>query len=736
MNSESEKTVRVAGARADSLLGYLRGIAIFRLTSAQLDAGVRASWENGSMVLHGIERDRLVQFLLEDYAPTPVLNPWNSGAGFDAKSKVQEAGKALDRLDCQQGARWSDYREALRGARQVLEKFGDSEVKDAKAQIVSRLRSTLSDRALEWIDAAVLIGKESVGFPIILGTGGNDGRLDFSINFLKRVLDVIGDRALDTRKELLLDALEGTSRVPLPPGILGQYQLGAGSYNNPWDLVFAIEGAIAFAGSITRRFNSDGDRPAAPFQFTSISAGYASASDQEEDRGELWLPQWRGAASFAALRSVLRNGRVALVTPQAGATRDARVLGATAAADSIAAVQAAQTLGVSSGISSFSRIVIAQRNGLAFGATYVGQIAVSDRSEIAVLARDVRAWVVRVSRLELGAAAQAALREYQEGLLSYAARPSREAFCAMLAALADLDDSMAFARKNELKPLPWLSSKLHYDLDAMEHETVEDRIARSFSSVGSKHRKHRLRYRISHVQFDETKSSDAYDAGAKSIWHVDPREAMKSLFARATRAASIAPADQGEGFAARFTGSRGLLLDDFATIAAGDIDWRRFRRRLRAYSIVEPYVWPERRAPSHATPDVDRGGHATARVPVAFAALKTLVYGYLPRTDVVAAATEHATYIDAETSIQLVADTEPMRLRSLSGAYARLRNAGADVRDFRRATIEAGRTGAYALGLLTPAARATREALWERCRLDHTNTSHTLSEAALRKEIE
>jgi hypothetical protein len=93
-----------------------------------------------------------------------------------------------------------------------------------------------------------------------------------------------------------------------------------------------------------------------------------------------------------------------------------------------------------------------------------------------------------------------------------------------------------------------------------------------------------------------------------------------------------------------------------------------------------------------------------ARIPVAFAALKTLMHGYLRRGEDGAPLPEvHGTFLDAETAVQLVANTDILRSRALAGAYARLRSAGADVRDFHSITIDRDRVAAYAVALMTPA---------------------------------
>jgi hypothetical protein len=44
MTVELQSRLRLGGARADSLLGYLKAIATLRLFSTQMDNTVRAAW--------------------------------------------------------------------------------------------------------------------------------------------------------------------------------------------------------------------------------------------------------------------------------------------------------------------------------------------------------------------------------------------------------------------------------------------------------------------------------------------------------------------------------------------------------------------------------------------------------------------------------------------------------------------------------------------------------------------
>ena len=58
---------------------------------------------------------------------------------------------------------------------------------DAKATLVAMLRARLPEAALPWVDAALVLSGGRLRFPQLLGTGGNDGRLDFTNNLMRRL---------------------------------------------------------------------------------------------------------------------------------------------------------------------------------------------------------------------------------------------------------------------------------------------------------------------------------------------------------------------------------------------------------------------------------------------------------------------------------------------------------------------------------------------------------------------
>ena len=58
-----------------------------------------------------------------------------------------------------------------------------------KAQLVATLRARLPESTLSWLDAALVLSAGGVlRFPQLLGTGGNDGRLEFTNNLMQRLV--------------------------------------------------------------------------------------------------------------------------------------------------------------------------------------------------------------------------------------------------------------------------------------------------------------------------------------------------------------------------------------------------------------------------------------------------------------------------------------------------------------------------------------------------------------------
>jgi CRISPR-associated protein Csx17 len=617
--------LRFPGCRADTLLGYLKAVALVRLISRQYDRNVRGSWDDQTLqLIASFDRGDLERFLVEEYAPMPVLNPWNKGAGFDGKQDTAAA--IIDRLRRSTHSRWRPYRDAIALIDEGLVATGLRE-RLQKDDVVAFLRANYADDALPWLDAAIVLGGDGATFPYLLGSGGNDGRLDFSVNFAARALDVVGDIPLSDRLELLRDALNDTSAAKLLPdvaigqfgprfagGVNGTAGFDAASLVNPWDLVLAIEGAVAFSGGLSKRLPSGGERTTFPFAFSSVARGYTSASDDESARGEIWLPIWKGTATFPALIAMLRSGRADL--PSAGDQPQVRT-----ALNAIQATQAALTLGAGAGIGRFERMAFVQRNGLAYAATHVGTVHVDNSPAIALLSRGAAIWVERVrSRTEkLGKAVRDALRRFDTALFAFArfgeARPENEKrararLCAdVLVALADIEFGVAQRGHEELRPLEYLDAVI---LPLLDDGSIEHRIAVALASLGFPQRERDFRLSIEHVRYDEnwrlSYTPDANVSLAPSL-----EATLGDMCERRTAAAEA-------GQIGWLRGSAGIGADDIANLADGLLDRDRLAKLIRAYALVRASNAYER----------DRGpGEGSDRqadpVPAAFALLKLVI---------------------------------------------------------------------------------------------------------------
>lgn len=468
MTTAVRQDLLLAGCRDTPLASYLSGIGVLRLVAEQVDPAARGSWSAVGFLLHTrLSQSELDDFFLDDYRPSPVVSPWNSGSGFDKGSKGPDA---LRRMRDSTLPRLAGYAETIRVAERVLAAPDAGGL--TKAQLVQRCRGALPDEAVPWLDAAVVLGGDrGVEYPPLLGTGGNDGRLDFSVAFLGRLAEVLGllvGRTAPSRersRSWLRAALLAEPSQPMPretsgqfsPGSLGGVGAGPGAEDartNPWQFVLLIEGALVFAAAAARRLGAAAaGRAVMPFTFDVTPAGYASNAE-EDARAELWMPIWDRPASFAEVARLLSEGRVSWRGRQARTGLDA--------------ARAATTLGVDRGLAAFQRYGLLTRNGLSTLAVPLARVQVTERSVPAVrLAGALDGWVSRIAAARNApAAVTAALRRMTAAQLTLAQSPSGGAtgrsLLAVLLAAADLEQvlgrSSGFRSASGLRPVPALSA--------------------------------------------------------------------------------------------------------------------------------------------------------------------------------------------------------------------------------------------------------------------------------------
>lgn len=429
------------GCSPAPLAHYLKALGILRLVAEQADRGARGWWADEHFCLvTTLDRDALERFFLETYEPTPFVSPWNRGSGFLAATD-----KALSPIERSTAPRLAPFRDGIAAARAQIGALNDAAaaVRALKDSTKSRKGMTAAEKAKaetrkddpefkralaaaerhfkdlkqdlfkpaalawrgrhrEWMDAALVLSDEGTPmFPSLLGTGGNDGRLDFTNNAMQRIGELfeVESPAAGPRSStaaLLREALWCTPTNQLSETPVGQFLPGAAggansttaadgsSLVNPWDFLLMMEGTILFRTRATRRYGAAlAARASAPFAVHSHAAGFGTSGDDGADRGEQWMPVWTAPASLRDLGAMLGEARMQL--------------GREVAVQPVNVAMAVARLGVARGISEFVRYGYLERNGQSNLAVPLGRIRVRDHRHDR-LVDDLAPWVERIRR--------------------------------------------------------------------------------------------------------------------------------------------------------------------------------------------------------------------------------------------------------------------------------------------------------------------------------------------------
>lgn len=488
--------ITLGGCTPTPLAGYLKALGVLRLLSAR-HPETKAAWRNESLLLQTpLTREQTEQFFLCDYQPTPVMAPWNGGSGFyenDNKDALETILKnSQPRLDL--------YRNCLHRAEEALAGMdrSASPKDDKKALLLIRMRGLLPDEAIAWMDAAVLLADNTPKYPPLLGTGGNDGRLDFTNNFMQRVVDVLclDAKSSETKtlsvnnksRDWLRLALYGDTAPGLINKKIGQFSPGqAGGPNgtsgfdadatiNPWDFVLMIEGSLLFAAAAVRR-NADDPYGVLSYPFTvrTVGAGFGSLGEDDtaNAHGELWVPLWDQPARYAEVRALLSEGRVAL--------------GRKPARDALDFVRAIHRLGGYRGIRSFQRYGLLMRSGKAYLATPLERIEVTSEPRTNPLDDLDHGWLEQFRSFAQGKTVanrfKALRRRLENAFFDFSGKESSPAATqAILVLLGDIQSALAGSSKAReiVDPLPRLSGQ--WVQQANDH-TPAFRIARALAGL-------------------------------------------------------------------------------------------------------------------------------------------------------------------------------------------------------------------------------------------------------------
>lgn len=522
------------GCRPRPLSSYLKALAVLRLVAEQKDPSARGFWKDDCFhLVTALNERELEHFFLHEWRPTAIVSPWNKGSGFFNGSNDKGLGPVVRSV----APRFVPLRHGVGEAAALVEEMkeavleekrikGESNVlktEDARATLradptykqrlasAARACKKLKDElqpecqrrwrggALGWLRAAMVLQPgEKPSFPGLLGTGGNDGKLDFTNNSLQRLGDLfdLGSPLGDPREgsaALLRAAFWGEPSLGRVKGGIGQFSPGdSGGANatagplsdsqlNPWDLPLLLEGSLLFSAASTRRLAGRASaQAAAPFAVRGQSAGYGSASRYEDEatsRGEQWMPLWSQPCTLDELKSLLAEGRCQV--------------GARTSESAMDVARSIARLGVARGLSSFERYGYLTRNGKSNYAVPLGTWEVKSEPR-GLLLDDLEHgdWWGRVRRAARDAHAPASFVRLEQLLgsrvmeaLAGGGHPGK--WQGVLSALAQLEHQMvlsgSFTVKARLGPIPPLSSGW---VEASDDGRAESRLALVLANAG------------------------------------------------------------------------------------------------------------------------------------------------------------------------------------------------------------------------------------------------------------
>ena len=121
------ETLVLAGCTPTPLAGYLKALGVLRLLASPdnhvegraADPEARGWWKDERFHLEtALGREGLVRFLLEQYAPSPLIGAWNGRAGFlegdDGAESTRMGAQLVQAMEASKTMRLSRMRDTIR----------------------------------------------------------------------------------------------------------------------------------------------------------------------------------------------------------------------------------------------------------------------------------------------------------------------------------------------------------------------------------------------------------------------------------------------------------------------------------------------------------------------------------------------------------------------------------------------------------------------------------------------
>ena len=393
-------------------------------------------------------------------------------------------------------------RKFLKAAKKVRSQFTSSKRRTVKEALAFAVRRRLPDQAVRWLDAALVMHSDGqLKFPPLLGSGGNEGRLDYTNAFTSALKTTIVSPEPASRDWLRASlwatqcaALAGPATGQFDPGRAGGFNQGAGltgeSGTNPWDYVLNLEGTIVWASSASRVGRAAGATGlSSPFTVRLKAVGYSSssASDEQAARAEIWAPLWPQPVGHAELATFIAEARA-----QVGRRHPRRGHEDRRAQSTTEFAEAASSLGVARGVAEFARFALLKRRGDSYVALPTGRFSVYDRSDADLIRGldpilvEIDAFMGRFGKVGPPGKLSSLRRSLDNAMFAALSRPSAQALQDVLLSLGRLELFLAQrdrAKKPKLRqPLWGLSPRW---LLAADDGSLELRIAASLSALQS-----------------------------------------------------------------------------------------------------------------------------------------------------------------------------------------------------------------------------------------------------------
>lgn len=496
---------------------------------------------------------------------------------------------------------------------------GDRRFKALKATLIPDCRRIWRGPHAEWLSAAVVLDEGgNPEWPSLLGTGGNDGNLDFTNNFMQQLgslfdLKSISGQPKETANSLLSDAFWSAPANYLESAAIGQYQPGSaggansstgfdgGNLVNPWDFVLMMEGAVLFTSRATRRLDPNAfSRASAPFAVRPHAAGFATPGAEKAQRGEQWMPLWGQPATLADLATLLGEARAQLDRQPANRPVDM--------------ARAISRLGVARGVKAFVRYGYLERNGQSTLAVPLGRVPVRHHPR-AYLIDDLAGWMDRVQRRSRDKNAPARLAHGERRLadavfaaLTHDHTPDR--WQAILLAAAEIESLQAAGTGIEADPIPLLRPDW---VSAVAEDSAEFRLALALGSAAAGYtREGRPIDPVRHHVLPLEPGARRFKTADKKLVNdprvvVSGRDPLRDLAALVERRL-IEAAQKGQRRSRLVaTAGCGARFNDLTRLLSGAVDLDRLFGLARAFMAIKWAKWSREHLPraiaSGETPD-------------------------------------------------------------------------------------------------------------------------------------